>query len=875
MSRPAILTILGLAACARSPVKDSGVDARDRRSLPTGATWFSGDVSTDFAHASAVHITDPGGLDVGVPTAAGGATSGWDLDGIALDYDPSNDTLSVGFATYGVGGDADGDSDEGTTSSWLAGLGGTDATDLGGTESFALAIDLDQDGVLDIIAGVPGDGTTDLYGYTVSTFAGSVYSPGTSFGSPLPHHTGGVFGVPDSSAPHLEFTITDFSSLAASVGVPATGGSFDVYAFMGSFQDAGIGEDFIPGVGTFSSVCVDLDGDGVTPCSGDCDDTDASVFPKAAEACDGVDNNCDGTVDEGYDLDGDGVTTCDGDCDDADPAVSPLEAETCDSVDNDCDGAIDEGFDADGDGVSSCDGDCDDSDGSTHPGAAEACDGVDNDCDGIVDNDPDGDGDGTSACAGDCNDADSSVYPGAPETCDFVDNDCDGTIDDGFDVDGDGFTTCAGDCDDGSVKVNPAATETCNGVDDDCDGTIDNGHDVDGDGFTSCSGDCDDGAAAVFPGATETCNGVDDDCDGTVDDGFDSDGDGVTVCGGDCDDTSSAVYPGAPETCNGADDNCDGRVDETYDVDGDGHTSCDGDCDDTDAAIFPGAAETCDDGVDNDCDGLTDSADTAECTGCDVYTLDVADDYNVFVFGDYVDGVDVQGAVAAGGDVDMASFAINASAPGGDAVVAGADLILDGGTVYGDAWYGGSQSVTSTVTVTGGTLQQGSPIDFVAAEATLQDLSVLLAGLTDTAAASVSAWGAISMSGSETDQNVFTVAGTDLASATSVSISAPAGSVVVVNVTGSSITTGNFAITMSGVDETTILWNFWDATSLTLSSIGWEGSLLAPYADITFNNGNFDGNLIAASLTGSAEGHHFPWSGEVEVCAEPAPEGIE
>ena len=672
------------------------------------------------------------------------------------------------------------------------------------------------------------------------------------------------------STPHLEFTITDFSSLADTLGLSADQGSFDVYAFMGSFQDAGIGEDFVPGVGTFSSVCVDLDGDGLTPCSGDCDDADPHTYDKAPELCDGVDNDCDGRIDNGHDLDGDGFTTCDGDCDDADAAISPAEAEACDGVDNDCDGTVDNGFDTDGDGVTSCDGDCDDTDAATYPGASETCDGDgdDNDCDGIVDNAPDLDGDGYSACDGDCDDNDATTSPGASETCDGEDNDCDGTVDNGFDADGDGFTTCDGDCDDTNARNRPGAVESCDGEDNDCDGTVDEGFDMDADGVSTCGGDCDDLDASTYPGASETCDGDDNDCDGTVDEGFDADGDGVTTCGGDCDDGNGGVYPGAPEVCNGADEDCDGTIDEGYDSDGDGYTSCGGDCDDADSAVSPAETEVCDDGTDKDCDGLVDTDDTAECTPCVVYTLDVADDYNVFVFGDYVDGLDVLGKVAAGGDVDMTAFSIAGSSRGGDAVVAGDTLLLDSGTVYGDAWYGGAESVTSTVTITGGTLQHGSPIDFAAVEATLQNTSTALAGLADTATASVSAWGAVTLTGTDRTLNVFSLTASELASATSVGITAPSGSVVLVNVSGTTVTAGNFGFTLSGIDETTLLWNLSDATSASLSSVGWEGSFLAPFADVTFDNGNFDGNLVAASLTGDAEGHHYPWGGEIEVCAE-------
>lgn len=130
----------------------------------------------------------------------------------------------------------------------------------------------------------------------------------------------------------------------------------------------------------------DDDNDGYSEYEGDCDDENPEVNPEMEEEINGVDDNCDGYVDE--DLDGDGFTTNGGDCDDEDPAINPYATEMCnDGIDNNCDGFTDENEpDADGDGFGPCAGDCNDSEPGIGPGAVEdPTDGLDNDCDGEVD----------------------------------------------------------------------------------------------------------------------------------------------------------------------------------------------------------------------------------------------------------------------------------------------------------------------------------------------------------------------------------------------------------------------------------------------------------------------------------------------------------
>jgi MYXO-CTERM domain-containing protein len=395
-----------------------------------------------------------------------------------------------------------------------------------------------------------------------------------------------------------------------------------------------------PGVGPKAEACnnVDDDCDGITdafskPCYefvGGCDLVSATCMgactlgqstctagkfgeclgdrgPTAEIACNLIDDDCDGKVDE------------------------DLATEVCDGKDNDCDGFIDESDPSMGKtcgtppfvgycqaGVLVCVGGALVCQGERDP-QAEICDNVDNDCNGAVDDNVPGFGGACGIDTGECvagrlrctagvATCVDAVGPTA-ELCDCKDNDCDGQADEADPLlgstcgdlpSGGTVTTEVGECQLGvracskttcgltCVGALGPTDELCNGKDDDCDGLID-------EDFAGVGKICDNGmrGACFFAGVTvctadgkgtictaqmgtpttEICNAVDDDCDGAIDE------EPMPTVGTECSPAIGSCTPGiwlctrgmlecssgsmgSAEVCNGQDDDCDGFIDE-------------------------------------------------------------------------------------------------------------------------------------------------------------------------------------------------------------------------------------------------------------------------------------------------------------------------
>jgi choice-of-anchor A domain-containing protein len=236
------------------------------------------------------------------------------------------------------------------------------------------------------------------------------------------------------------------------------------------------------------------------------------------------------------------------------------------------------------------------------------------------------------------------------------------------------------------------------------------------------------------------------------------------------------------------------------------------------------------------------------------------DEYNLFVENDYNLGTDVEGKVAAGGNITMNNFSVGHVLDASNlanTLVAGGNLTLTNGGVWGEAAYGGSYSADGTVVFPrGNSATAGTPINFAARFSELRGLSSRLGSLAANGNTSYESWGGIMLQGTNPDVNVFEVNASAFTGATLFYIEAPAGSLAVVNVRGASARFSGFGISFGGgIDQHGVLYNFVDATSITANGFGFWGTVLAPNADVNFSNGSFDGGFYAKSFTGYAEGH--------------------
>jgi choice-of-anchor A domain-containing protein/uncharacterized repeat protein (TIGR01451 family) len=275
--------------------------------------------------------------------------------------------------------------------------------------------------------------------------------------------------------------------------------------------------------------------------------------------------------------------------------------------------------------------------------------------------------------------------------------------------------------------------------------------------------------------------------------------------------------------------------------------------------------------------GLLLEGSSATGTSCTEVTqpLGPATGFTEFVLTDGHRGSESEGAIAYGGDLPTAMTVgtrLTSAASAPTLVIAGS---------HGQ-WFNlqkGSAYVVPSSGVNfngGGSYLASNPIDFAASFAYLEGLSDDLATSSATGTVSVGTAGGnqvLVLSGTNTDYNVFTISAAQLASQAGIGYDVPAGSQILVNVTGAAPTvTGQMWIKQGGswqqVSDTTmenwpgILWNYTGSDTFTVQvGSAWGGTILAPRAFVDVASaGHTIGQIIARKLTSNYETHQrlFP-----------------
>jgi choice-of-anchor A domain-containing protein len=259
---------------------------------------------------------------------------------------------------------------------------------------------------------------------------------------------------------------------------------------------------------------------------------------------------------------------------------------------------------------------------------------------------------------------------------------------------------------------------------------------------------------------------------------------------------------------------------------------------------------------------------------CTTSPLGAANNFNLFSLGDLTQSAtDVQGRVAAGGNARLGSYSVgsrltNSHGTRDDLVVDSRITYTDGTVASGNVAFGGTAGLTR-VNVPNGQSRHARPLSFANERVNLELESTAWSSLTPNGTTTVQYFGGptaqITLTGSKPTLNVFALSGKDLSAANGLAISAPAGSTVIINVDGEAPQMRNFGITISGTSRQRVIYNFFEARVLTVSSIAVEGTVLAPYAAVSFSSGAIDGTMIGASVNGGGESHLFLFQGCMPV----------
>lgn len=246
------------------------------------------------------------------------------------------------------------------------------------------------------------------------------------------------------------------------------------------------------------------------------------------------------------------------------------------------------------------------------------------------------------------------------------------------------------------------------------------------------------------------------------------------------------------------------------------------------------------------------------CISQGVQTMEA---FNLFVFKNLTQSAtDVEGRLAVGGDAVLQSYAVGAALARDFSrydLIVGRNLSFQHGSVSnGKVAVGGAANIANLGLLSA--LEHTQPLNFHDLELQLKSYSFEIDqletnGITNVQPIEGGRANIMNLSGSQAI-NVFRLNASDLSRTRSFSIHAPSYATVFVNIDGNQASVGNLGLSYSGgVTREQVLFNFGTTRSLFVSQISFEGHLLAPYAELQFQNGVIQGSVVVDSLVGNGQ----------------------
>jgi len=257
-----------------------------------------------------------------------------------------------------------------------------------------------------------------------------------------------------------------------------------------------------------------------------------------------------------------------------------------------------------------------------------------------------------------------------------------------------------------------------------------------------------------------------------------------------------------------------------------------------------------------------------------------ASGYDVFIFGSGAfssQNTDTMGNLAAGGNVSLTNYSVAAGIAGNPALTPNPAQLVVGGTLTAQnggvgsnqagAIYTNSTPSLTSFTATGGVHAQTLISSFSADQTEYTNLSSSLAGLAANGSTSgLLAGNTLDFTGTSNGLNVFTVSGSTLSASQTINISAPAGSTVLINVTGTTaVNFQNGQVSETGVTAASVLYNIVSSSVDLVGSKDPKGSILAANAGVTGGYGQMTGQLIAGSYSGNTQFDNTLFIGSLPV----------